>query len=148
MGQTFKFTSLKKRTETERKFCLMSPAQMKNTHFRFKSHLELIIQYIIQQLNYIIYIYYIQERALQNITNYLIVSLAVADLLVAGVVMPFYTYTLVSEKYFISDLYFFKIMGYVYLNLYFLQSCPPFLLKKFFLHNNSFYLIDLQNSTT
>ena len=39
-----------------------------------------------------------QERSLQNITNYFIVSLAVADLLVAGVVMPFYTYTLVRLK--------------------------------------------------
>ena len=37
-----------------------------------------------------------KERSLQNITNYFIVSLAVADLLVAGVVMPFYAYTLVS----------------------------------------------------
>ena len=37
-----------------------------------------------------------KERALKNITNYLIVSLAVADLCVAGVVMPFYTYTVVS----------------------------------------------------
>ena len=35
---------------------------------------------------------------MQNITNYFIVSLAVADLLVAGVVMPFYTYTLVRLK--------------------------------------------------
>jgi asparagine N-glycosylation enzyme membrane subunit Stt3 len=38
-----------------------------------------------------------KERSLQNITNYFIVSLAVADLCVAGVVMPFYTYTLVSQ---------------------------------------------------
>ena len=37
-----------------------------------------------------------KERALKNITNYFIVSLAVADLCVAGVVMPFYTYTVVS----------------------------------------------------
>ncbi|XP_023332557.1 dopamine D2-like receptor [Eurytemora carolleeae] len=37
-----------------------------------------------------------KERALQNITNYFIVSLAVADLMVAGIVMPFYTYTLVN----------------------------------------------------
>ena len=36
-----------------------------------------------------------KERSLQNITNYFIVSLAVADLCVAGVVMPFYAYTLV-----------------------------------------------------
>ena len=39
-----------------------------------------------------------KERSLQNITNYFIVSLAVADLCVAGVVMPFYTYTLVSKE--------------------------------------------------
>ena len=38
-----------------------------------------------------------KERSLQNITNYFIVSLAVADLCVAGVVMPFYAYTMVSE---------------------------------------------------
>ena len=38
-----------------------------------------------------------QERALQNVTNLFIVSLAVADLCVAGVVMPFYAYTMVSE---------------------------------------------------
>jgi hypothetical protein len=41
----------------------------------------------------------LQERSLQNITNYFIVSLAVADLLVAGVVMPFYTYTMVRHEY-------------------------------------------------
>ena len=38
-----------------------------------------------------------QERALQNVTNLFIVSLAVADLCVAGVVMPFYAYTMVSD---------------------------------------------------
>ena len=37
-----------------------------------------------------------KERSLQNITNYFIVSLAVADLCVAGVVMPLYAYTMVS----------------------------------------------------
>ena len=37
-----------------------------------------------------------RERSLQNMTNMFIVSLAVADLCVAGVVMPFYTYTMVS----------------------------------------------------
>ena len=41
-----------------------------------------------------------KERSLQNITNYFIVSLAVADLLVAGVVMPFYAYTLVSNHFY------------------------------------------------
>ena len=38
-----------------------------------------------------------KERSLQNITNFFIVSLAVADLCVAGVVMPFYAYTLVGS---------------------------------------------------
>ena len=39
-----------------------------------------------------------KEKSLQNITNYFIVSLAVADLCVAGVVMPFYAYTMVRKK--------------------------------------------------
>ena len=39
-----------------------------------------------------------QERALQNVTNLFIVSLAVADLCVAGVVMPFYVYTMVRVR--------------------------------------------------
>lgn len=38
-----------------------------------------------------------RERSLWNVTNYFIVSLAVADLLVAGVVMPFGVYFLVSQ---------------------------------------------------
>lgn len=37
-----------------------------------------------------------RERTLQNVTNYFIVSLAIADLLVATVVMPFAVYVLVS----------------------------------------------------
>ncbi|KAL1138337.1 hypothetical protein AAG570_008401 [Ranatra chinensis] len=39
-----------------------------------------------------------RERSLQSATNYFIVSLALADLLVAVVVMPFAVYVLVSRS--------------------------------------------------
>jgi asparagine N-glycosylation enzyme membrane subunit Stt3 len=48
-----------------------------------------------------------RERSLQNITNLFIVSLAVADLCVAGVVMPFYTYTMVRRCFIKKILYLF-----------------------------------------
>ncbi|GIY01233.1 hypothetical protein CDAR_122201 [Caerostris darwini] len=42
-----------------------------------------------------------KEKNLQTVTNYFIVSLAFADLLVAAVVMPFAVYVLVSESFII-----------------------------------------------
>ena len=41
-----------------------------------------------------------KERTLRNVTNYFIVSLAFADLLVASVVMPFFVYYMVSKYLF------------------------------------------------
>lgn len=46
--------------------------------------------------NVLVIISVCRERALQSVTNYFIVSLAIADLLVALVVMPFAVYVLVS----------------------------------------------------
>ncbi|XP_063828759.1 dopamine D2-like receptor [Ostrinia nubilalis] len=51
----------------------------------------------------------VRERTLQTVTNYFIVSLAVADLLVAVVVMPFGVYYLVNSSWglpaFVCDVY-------------------------------------------
>lgn len=47
--------------------------------------------------NVLVILSVVRERSLQTATNYFIVSLAVADLLVAVVVMPFGVYYLVSN---------------------------------------------------
>lgn len=46
--------------------------------------------------NVLVILAVLRERTLQTVTNYFIVSLAIADLLVAVVVMPFGVYILVS----------------------------------------------------
>ena len=48
-----------------------------------------------------------RERVLRTATNYFVVSLAVADILVAILVMPLAVYVEVSERYFqiLSDLH-------------------------------------------
>ncbi|XP_050432810.1 dopamine D2-like receptor [Adelges cooleyi] len=59
--------------------------------------------------NVLVIISVCRERALQSVTNYFIVSLALADLLVALVVMPFAVYVLVNGKWglppFVCDFY-------------------------------------------
>lgn len=51
--------------------------------------------------NVLVIISVCRERALQSVTNYFIVSLALADLLVALMVMPFAVYVLVSDSLYI-----------------------------------------------
>lgn len=49
--------------------------------------------------NVLVILAVVRERTLQSVTNYFIVSLAIADLLVAVVVMPFGVYILVSTSH-------------------------------------------------
>ena len=59
--------------------------------------------------NVLVILSVVRERTLQNMTNFFIVSLASADLLVAGLVMPFTIYAMVSiidKKVFMLKCYY------------------------------------------
>lgn len=58
--------------------------------------------------NVLVILAVVKERALQTVTNYFIVSLALADLLVAVLVMPFAVYVLVSQIIIIQKLIIIK----------------------------------------
>ena len=58
-----------------------------------------LVCFIVVIGNVLVIVSVFKEKVLQNITNYFIVSLAVADLLVAGCVMPFSVYVVVSYLY-------------------------------------------------
>ena len=59
--------------------------------------LLLLVCVIVVVGNVLVIMAVVREKLLHNITNFFIVSLAVADLLVAGFVMPFSVYVLVSH---------------------------------------------------
>ena len=58
--------------------------------------LLVIVSMVMVSGNVLVIMSVAKERALQNMTNLFIVSLAIADLLVAALVMPFTIYALVS----------------------------------------------------
>lgn len=57
--------------------------------------------------NVLVILAVVRERTLQTVTNYFIVSLAIADLLVAILVMPFAVYVLVSNQKYIPIIFQF-----------------------------------------
>ncbi|XP_068632286.1 dopamine D2-like receptor [Battus philenor] len=77
--------------------------------YNFWALLLLIFPFFTLFGNVLVILSVVRERTLQTVTNYFIVSLAVADLLVAVVVMPFGVYYLVNGSWglpaFICDVY-------------------------------------------
>ena len=61
-----------------------------------------LVCFIVVIGNVLVIVSVFKEKVLQNITNYFIVSLAVADLLVAGCVMPFSVYVVVRSYFLLS----------------------------------------------
>lgn len=80
-----------------------------------------------------------RERSLWNVTNYFIVSLAVADLLVAGVVMPFGVYVLVSLEILVSICWHSAISSFSFSSLYAETTYIKSVHASFFFRINTFF---------
>lgn len=75
----------------------MEPAQEEGVHNYYAMLYSLLILAIVFG-NVLVCLAVVREKSLQTTTNYLVVSLAVADLLVASLVMPWVVYLEVSKK--------------------------------------------------
>lgn len=75
----------------------MAPALEEGVHNYYAMLYSLLILAIVFG-NVLVCLAVVREKSLQTTTNYLVVSLAVADLLVASLVMPWAVYLEVSPK--------------------------------------------------